>query len=248
MKQEKSYNGSKNEFSTPTLNQVEKTSHPTLSKVCAIVCGLIIILFPIILIGLTFFLFFYNPKILLVYLIVFAADLLALILIINLLLSFIAVKMKNRVNKKYNIAIIFAEKNGIFDLVLIYLSGVFFLIWFLRVTKESYKICYVSDKSTLNKIILNKKFNKLFIFGHGTIYGVGINKELFEYSSLKNKLKEKKEFVSQLHCNSNEYERLSDVSMKMFSKKYYITNKKMHIWDIWIYLLLLYLSKSLIYN
>ena len=77
---------------------------------------------------------------------------------------------------------------------------------------------------------MNNNFNKLYIFGHGTVYGVGTGGSLFEYKSLKHKLNHKKLFVAQLHCNSNERIKGNDTSMAMFSKKYYIPIIKCIFW------------------
>ncbi len=214
----------------------------------SVISGIILTLFPIILIAISIFIFlFSHSKIL--YLISFLILIIGVMPITNLLLTYFYTKLKPKIsNKKGNTAIIFAEAFTKFDIIDIYSAGVFFLIASLRQKRENYKIFYVNDRSSLREIILNENFNKLYIFGHGTVYGVGAEDGLFEYKSLKHKLNHKKLFVAQLHCNSNERIKSDDTSMAIFSKKYYITDNKMHLWDIWIYLFLTYLSGSIIFN
>ncbi len=96
------------------------------------------------------------------------------------------------------------------DKYFIYLSGIMFLIMYLKKNKIPYKLMKKFDKKKFQEFIYDNSCHGLYIIGHGIRHGLNIDKnEILYYCSFKGA--PPKKFVKQLHCNNFGGESLADI-------------------------------------
>ncbi len=125
------------------------------------------------------------------------------------------------------------------------MCGVPFLIWRLKLRKKRFKLFFVNNSKEFEKIAKNKYATSIFVFGHGSAYGVVLMDGFYRYKKLKNKILKKKYFIAQLHCNvldDAKYLRMGDdislgeFTTNSFIKKGYRTNLSNCYWCIYFFL------------
>jgi len=58
-----------------------------------------------------------------------------------------------------------------------------------------------TNRDQVQAVICNKKVDRVWIFGHGTYYGLNVGNDFIKYIEFKNA--PKKDFIGQFHCNSH---------------------------------------------
>lgn len=170
---------------------------------------------------------------------------------INTILSALIVSPYfNKNSNNADTAILFVERQRIFNLVQFYWSGVFWLFLWLRKTNYKYNTYLVYSKEHLEQILLDKKFKILYIFGHGRQYGVDLpENKIYRYKNLEGKIKNRdKEFIAQLHCNSEKWKKSQDITLSKFTKKKYITKGNVYSLQIWYYLFKTWKERHIVSN
>ncbi len=169
-------------------------------------------------------------------------------------LSFLAVHFQSKRNlSNQKIALIFAPST-LTSLFQIYSSGIFWLVWSLIKTKKAYSVYFVDSERAFEELLLNHKIKIIYIFGHGTKYGVWLSKHsnsFYAYRKLTGKLKQKKEFVAQLHCN-HEVKIATNIHHKSLGRAFaynsYVTDHYLRGYVVWEYLFKTWKKGSYIAN
>ncbi len=156
----------------------------------------------------------------------------------------------NKNAKNADTAILFVERRKVFNLIQFYWSGVFWLFLWFRKANKDYNTYFVCSREQLEKIFLDKKLKILYIFGHGRRYGVVLlGNTLYRYKNLNGKLKKRdKEFIAQLHCNSEKEQTAQDITLEQFTKKKNISKGNLSFLQIWYYLFKTWKEKHIISN
>ncbi len=116
------------------------------------------------------------------------------------------------------------------DKYAVYGSGILLLIKYLKKKHYSFKIIKKFDRQKFNEFIYDANCYGFYIIGHGTRHSLKVGKgtkeeEVFEYSKFKDA--PKKEFVVQLHCNTDGGESLSDIIATNKDKSYVPPGKQL---------------------
>jgi hypothetical protein len=156
--------------------------------------------------------------------------------------KFILIYRKYKLKKKYNsdkpnIAIILITKpfrKGIFKTIDSFLFDEFsFLIFtniekvlnYFKNKKKEIKV-YININSTdFEKIMENKHIKEVYIYSHGSRYGVCLNDKYYEYKNLNKDLIFKKNYVAQLHCGKISKNNSTGITLEEFTQKIFYFNK-----------------------
>ena len=95
------------------------------------------------------------------------------------------------------------------DKIMVYLSGVMFLVMYLKKNEKPYKLMKKFDINKFNEFIYDINCQGLYILGHGARDRLKVGNELIYYSEFKDA--PKKDFIEQLHCNNGDGESLADI-------------------------------------
>lgn len=109
------------------------------------------------------------------------------------------------------VAVVLTNKSWI-DKIFINLSGIMFLIMYLKKKDISYKILKKFDDIIFDEFIRDSNCYGLYIIGHGSRHSlkIGDKNQVLEYTQFKGAQKNKN-FVVQLHCNNDEGDSLADI-------------------------------------
>lgn len=104
------------------------------------------------------------------------------------------------------------------------------LVKYLYKNNKNYKVFEKITLQQLRKIIMDKNFNSILIFGHGEKHGVKVGKnEVFYYCDLPKNIP-KRHLVAQFHCNHHNGKGMLDYGVK--AKHFFINEKKQNSFDI----------------
>lgn len=105
----------------------------------------------------------------------------------------------------YHAGIIIALTKNFEENILTYSDGIDLLINYFNEREELFDIYPCRTRADVKEVIERKEVNRIWIFGHGWMWGLyfGKNDEL-KYSDFKTLTEEqKKDFIGQFHCNTD---------------------------------------------
>lgn len=117
-------------------------------------------------------------------------------------------KTEDKLSGDKYVAVVLTNKSWR-DKIMVYLSGVMFLVMHLKKNEKPYKLMKKFDINKFNEFIYDINCQGLYILGHGARDRLKVGNELIYYSEFKDA--PKKDFIEQLHCNNSDGESLADI-------------------------------------
>ncbi|MDA0524754.1 hypothetical protein [Methanococcoides alaskense] len=144
-----------------------------------------------------------------IYIIMYAILVFPFFCIVKISMNYKTVKTANSYigNEKYECIII--SDHSLIDKLMIYYSGVGWLIKALNNFNINYKILTEITPEEVKSILYDQNCYGIYLLGHGKRAGLSISGNIMDYSQFRNA--PKKDFVVQLHCNHSNGESLADL-------------------------------------